>query len=165
MTVTEVIGVGHSNGGMMLYRLAIDHPDLLAGIFAMSADVMIPNPNTYTGRIKQIHGEDDGNVPLAGGYGVNGIYYTPVIPTVQQFTLVNGNYGVTASASLDTAFTTLPSPATHAVSSLKTALALSPYLTTLQEVIFNFVYQLGDYITTDDGDFIITDDGNYVVVG
>lgn len=141
--ISEVIIIGHSNGGMMGYRLLIDHPDLFDGLFAMSADVMVPNPDTYTGRIKHLHGQDDMNVPLAGGMGIGGVNYPPVIPTVQEFTLVNSGGGVTAGSSLSDNLTVLPSPAAHEVSSLKTALALSPYSTTLQQVIYDFVFPNG----------------------
>ncbi len=139
-TIDEVIIIGHSNGGMMGYRMLIDHPEIIDGLFAMSADVMIFNPDEYTGRIKHLHGADDDNVPLAGGVGSGGVYFTPVIATVQEFTHVNDGNGVTDGASLSDDLTVLPSPATHEVLSLKTALALAPYSTTLPQVIFDFVF-------------------------
>lgn len=159
--VDEVFIVGHSNGGMMAYRLLIDHPEYFAGAFAMSADVMVENPNTYTGRIQHYHGEDDANVPLAGGVGIGGVDYPPVFPAVSTFTDVNNGEGII----LDASFVILPSPAAHSVLSLKTALALAPYSTTIQQVIFDFVYQVGYLLTTQDGDFITTDDGDYIVTG
>lgn len=138
--ISEVIVIGHSNGGMMGYRLLIDHPDDFAGLFAISSDVMVNNPDLYTGRIKHIHGQDDTNVPLAGGIGIGGNYYPPVIPTVQQFTLVNNGNGVIAGSSLSDDFTVLPSPAAHIMSSLGTALSLAPYSTTFAQQIYNFVF-------------------------
>lgn len=139
-TISEVILVGHSNGAMMSYRLAIEYPATYSRVMAFSGDVMVNNPNTYTGKIKQVHGADDPNVPLAGGVGIGGIYYNPVIPTVQKFTLVNSGGGVVAGSSLSNNFTTLPSPAAHTLSSQATALALPPYSTTIAQVIYNFVF-------------------------
>ncbi len=119
--------VGHSNGGMMGYRMAIEYPDLITGVFAMAADVMVSNPDTYTGRITHYHGEDDANVPLAGGVGIGGIYYTPVEETVEAFTNATISFNI------------LPSPAEHTIASLDTALALPPYSTTFAQLIYNFV--------------------------
>lgn len=159
--IDEVYIIGHSNGGMMAYRLLIDHPDYFAGAFCMSADVMTENPDSFTGRIQHYHGESDENVPLAGGVGIEGNYYPPVFPAVSGFTKVNNGEGI----EMDSSFVILPSPAAHTVSTLKTALALAPYSTTIQQVIYDFVYQTGYLITTQDGDFITTDDGDYIVTG
>ncbi len=144
-TITEVYLVGHSNGGMMAYRLVIDHPTKFAGVFAISADVQIPNPDIYTGRIQHWHGEDDANVPLAGGTGVNGIYYTPIIPTVQKFTHVNGGTGVIEGVMdplVIADFNIVPSPAAHDISSMKPIWAAEPYDTTIAQLIYNFVFQV-----------------------
>lgn len=138
ITVSDVYVVGHSNGGMMAYRLVIEHPEVFAGVFAISADVMIDNPNTFTGKLKHIHGENDANVPLAGGVGSGGIYYTPVIATVQEFTLVNGGTGVTSGSDLTDDFITLAG-AEHIMSSLGTVLAAVPYETTFAELILDFI--------------------------
>lgn len=137
----QVYLVGHSNGGMMSYRMAIEHPELFAGVFAMSADVMVTNPNTYTGRIMHYHGAEDTNVPLTGGVGSGGITYTPPLATVQLFTNANNGTGVVFSEDgLTGDFFILPSPAEHSVASLKTALTLAPYSTTLPDVIYNFIF-------------------------
>ncbi len=139
-TISEVILVGHSNGAMMAYRLAIEYPSTYSRVMAFSGDVMVSNPNTYTGKIKHVHGNDDANVPLVGGVGIGGIYYDPPQACVQQFTHVNGGNGVTAGSSLSNDFTILPSPAAHALSTTATALALAPYSTTIAQVIYNFVF-------------------------
>lgn len=127
ITITDVILVGYSNGGMMSYRLIIEHPTEFAGVFAISADVMVDNPDTFTGKIEHWHGENDENVPLAGGEGVNGIYYTPVEDTVQGFT--------NASVS----FNVIPSPAAHTISSMASVLSTSPYNTTFAQLVSDFI--------------------------
>ncbi len=142
-TVTEVYIVGHSNGGMMAYRLVIDHPTKFAGIFAISADVMVTNPDVYSGRIQQWHGQDDANVPLAGGVGIGGRTYPPVIETVQQFTHVNHGRGVVVGSSdplVIADFNITPSPAAHSIHSQALVLQDPPYETTFAQLIYNFVF-------------------------
>lgn len=158
---SQIYLVGHSNGAMMSYRLCIDHPEKFAGCFIMAGDVMVNNPNTYTGRIKALHGQSDQNVPLAGGIGINGNYYPPVIPTVSLFTKVNGGNGIVASSDLTDSFTVLPTPAAHEVATLKTALGLAPYSTTLPQVIFNFIFDVdnsNEWLWEDGSDMLWEDD-------
>lgn len=116
ITVTEVILVGHSNGGMMSYRLAIEYPLEFAGVFAMAADVMVDNPDTFTGKIAHYHGENDENVPLEGGIGINGIYYTPVQSTVEAFENADVDFNVLLGAAhtMSSLASALPSPTTFA---------------------------------------------------
>lgn len=142
-SITETYLVGHSNGAMMSYRLVIDHPTKFAGVFALSADVQVPNPDIYSGRIQQWHGQDDMNVPLAGGVGIGGRYYTPVIPTVQGFTHVNSGRGIvlgTQSPLFIADFNIVPSPAAHILSSIANVIINPPYSTTLAQLIYNFVF-------------------------
>lgn len=142
-TISKVIVVGHSNGGMMGYRLIIDHPEIFNGLFAISADVMVPNPGSYTGQIQQWHGQDDANVPLAGGVGIGGNDYPPVIPTVQKFVYANSSRGVvqgTQSPLVIRDFNVIPSPAAHIISSMTNVLVNPPYSTTFAQLIYNFVF-------------------------
>lgn len=141
--ITEIYLVGHSNGGMMAYRLVIDHPTKFAGVFAISADVLVPNSDMYQGRIQQWHGQDDMNVPLAGGMGIGGRTYPPVIPTVQQFTHVNNGRGVIEGAQdplVIADFNITPSPASHSIHSQALVLQDPPYNTTFAQLIYNFVF-------------------------
>ncbi len=84
---------GHSNGGMMCYRLICEQPTRYAGMFSMSGDLLsdIPNPDTFTGKYKETHGTLDQNVPINGGYGVDSFYhidYADLYTVVPSFTNV-----------------------------------------------------------------------------
>lgn len=135
---TRIYEWGHSNGAMFAYRFAIEHPELIARVFSVAGNVMVDNPNTYTGRIKHFHGAADPNVPITGGEGINGIIYPVPQTAVQGFTHANSGAGVTAGSTLDKDFVVLPSPAAHTLTSINIALGLSPYNTTLlaQSVAF-----------------------------
>lgn len=134
--ISEIILIGYSNGAMMCYRLVIDHPEIFSGVFVLSGDVMVNNPNTYTGRIKHLHGQNDMNIPLSGGVGIGSVSYPPVIQTVQQFTNVNDNSGIMAGNLLTDDLIVLP--AEHSIASIKEALVAQS--TTLQQLIYNFVF-------------------------
>lgn len=101
---------GHSNGAMMAYRLAIEHPELFAGVFTVAGCVMVENPGTYTGKVKGLHGGLDTNVPLAGGLttGPSGFTYPPTAPTISKFTNANGGNGVTIGNQLSDDYIILP---------------------------------------------------------
>jgi polyhydroxybutyrate depolymerase len=67
----RVYGVGHSNGAMMVQRLMCQS-DVLARAVALSGplNMDVTHCDHGAGRaILAIHGEDDRNVPLAGGKG------------------------------------------------------------------------------------------------
>jgi polyhydroxybutyrate depolymerase len=73
---------GHSNGGMMAYRMAGEHPEIFACVAPVSATIggksspessiyVIPTPN-HSVSIIHIHGEKDLNVKYDGGYAESG---------------------------------------------------------------------------------------------
>ncbi len=71
----RVYGIGHSNGAMMTARVVCE-----AGVFAAAIPISGPLdidgdrcPAARGRRILAIHGADDENVPLAGGFGTKGI--------------------------------------------------------------------------------------------
>lgn len=68
--------VGHSNGGMMGYRLICEQPTRWKSLYSMSAnlDPDIPNPDTFTGGLRETHGTIDDNVPILGGVGPAAFY-------------------------------------------------------------------------------------------
>lgn len=130
----QIYIVGYSNGGMMAYRMAIENPSRFAGIFAISTDVMYPYSGDFSGKIEHWHGEDDINVPIAGGIGVAGVYFPPVIPAVAQFT--------------DATIITIPGQDTiniiegadHYFETMDPILAAAPYNTTFAQLIYDFVF-------------------------
>lgn len=138
---TRVFIIGHSNGAMMADRMAVEYPDLITGgIYCIAGVVMVSNPGTYTGKVRHVAGASDMNVPLAGGTGIGGVTYPVPAVTVQKFIHANNNTGVTVGPDITDNFLILPSPAEHIVSSITTAFTLDPYLTTLQQDIYNFIF-------------------------
>jgi len=72
---TRVFGIGHSNGAMMTQRILCETSLFAAGI-AISGPLNLPAATCPAARGKHvlaIHGEDDENVPVAGGRGTKGI--------------------------------------------------------------------------------------------
>jgi poly(3-hydroxybutyrate) depolymerase len=71
----RVFGIGHSNGAMMVQRLACE-TNLLAAEVAISGPLELSVstcPDARGRRILAIHGADDANVPIAGGQGSKGL--------------------------------------------------------------------------------------------
>ncbi len=67
--------VGHSNGGMLAYRLACELPGRIAAIGVVAAAIDDTRPCTprHPMSLVAVHGRRDENVPLAGGYGTRGV--------------------------------------------------------------------------------------------
>ena len=71
--------VGFSNGGMLAYRIAAEHPGIVAAVAVVSATIGgVPTPNEPEWSIARpmrpvavlaIHGIDDTNIPIEGGRG------------------------------------------------------------------------------------------------
>ncbi len=71
----HVYGLGHSNGAMMLQRVVCE-AGVFAGIVAVAGPLNLAAsdcPAARGRRVLAIHGEDDGNVPVAGGVGPKGV--------------------------------------------------------------------------------------------
>jgi polyhydroxybutyrate depolymerase len=71
----RVFGIGHSNGAMMTQRLMCE-TDLYASAIAISGALDAPDTACPAARGKHIlalHGQDDENVPIAGGRGTKGV--------------------------------------------------------------------------------------------
>jgi len=66
----RVYAVGHSNGGMLAYRLACEAADVFAAVGlqagALGVDTCQPAQPVS---LLHVHGTDDSNVPMAGGRG------------------------------------------------------------------------------------------------
>lgn len=92
--------VGHSNGGFMSYRMALDHGDLIAGIASL-AGVTFLDPDTAHPKIPvnilQIHGTADEVVPYVGGALTGDLPVTALFPgawaTIQTWADFNGCRG------------------------------------------------------------------------
>jgi polyhydroxybutyrate depolymerase len=74
----RIYAVGHSNGGMLAYRLAAEASDLIAGAGIVSADLAIDGPAPARPvPLIVFHGLKDQNVLWEGGYGPNQIDRNP----------------------------------------------------------------------------------------
>lgn len=104
--------VGFSNGGMMTYRFAAEHTDMLAAAAPIAASIG-GRPNTRTPKwcipkpkkqlpILIVHGLDDDDVPFNGGISMHRKgerTYFPVNDAVQFWKAVNGCKGAPAVSS------------------------------------------------------------------
>ncbi len=84
---------GHSNGGMLCYRIICQQPTKYQGAYIMAGDLMsdISNPDTFTGKYRETHGTLDQNVPINGGFGADSYYhidYADLYDVVPSFTKV-----------------------------------------------------------------------------
>jgi polyhydroxybutyrate depolymerase len=71
----RIYGMGHSNGGMMTQRVMCE-TGLYAAAISISGPLNLESANCSAARGKRIlaiHGEEDSNVPIAGGRGTQGI--------------------------------------------------------------------------------------------
>lgn len=64
---SRVFLTGHSNGGMMTYRFACEHPELLAGAASVAGTMLTPCAPAVPVSFLQISGRDDTVVPIRGG--------------------------------------------------------------------------------------------------
>jgi polyhydroxybutyrate depolymerase len=93
----RVYGIGHSNGAMMVQRMACE-TRAFAAIVAVSGPLNIRDaqcPAASGARILAIHGADDRNVPLAGGVGPRGlsrIDFNSEANAEQAFTRAGAHY-------------------------------------------------------------------------
>ncbi len=85
---------GMSNGAMMAYRLAAEHPERIAAVAAVAGGLAIA-PEAVRGpvAILHIHGTADSYVPYDGGLGkdtLSGVAHTSVAATLAPWLQVNG---------------------------------------------------------------------------
>lgn len=100
---SRVYMVGFSNGGMLTYRFAAEHTDLLAAAAPIAASIggranadapqwFIPKPKTPL-PILIIHGMDDDDIPFNGGmsnHRKGERTYFPVVDSVEFWVKANG---------------------------------------------------------------------------
>lgn len=83
--------VGHSNGGMLAYRLANELANKLAGIAVNSCSMVLSTPlqPARPVPILHLHSQADTRVPLLGNVGSRGRYYPPVDSVLNAWATVN----------------------------------------------------------------------------
>ena len=91
---TRVFIAGHSNGGILSYRLACELSDRIVAVGLQAGTIGIQNcaPSSPVSLL-HIHGEADKNVPIDGGEGPDslaGVNFTSPRAAVQTFAISNG---------------------------------------------------------------------------
>lgn len=81
---SRVYVVGHSNGGMLAYRVACQLSDVVAAVAVQSGALLVPDcrPSRPV-PLLHLHGTADHNVPYDGGVGTSGVTEVD-FPSVQQ---------------------------------------------------------------------------------
>ncbi len=90
----RVYAVGHSNGGIMAYRLACELSDKIAaiGVYAASLGVQPCQPSAPVS-IMHVHGTADDNIPIDGGVGsrsVARVDFAPPLDGVRTLAAADG---------------------------------------------------------------------------
>lgn len=88
----RVFATGMSNGGMMSYAIAVERPDLVAGVAPVAGALMTHAAPSAPVPLLAIHGLLDENVPFEGGVGsgVSKADFTGQEASVLPFLQVNG---------------------------------------------------------------------------
>lgn len=103
---SRVFGIGHSNGAMMVQRLACE-TDLFPAAVAISGPLNLELsscPAARGKRILAIYGADDRNVPIGGGQGTEGpskVAYNSEDRSRQVFTASGASYTLQTVAGAD----------------------------------------------------------------
>jgi len=86
----KVYATGHSNGGMLSYRLACEIPGKIAAIAVNSCTmaVQVCNPSRPV-PILHMHSTLDEKVPYKGGIGISNAYFPPVDSVLNAWSLKN----------------------------------------------------------------------------
>jgi polyhydroxybutyrate depolymerase len=113
----RVFLMGHSNGGFMAYRMACDHPELIAGIVSLAGESPGDRMNCRENprlSVLQIQGTADHTIPYDGG-ALGGVAYPGAVATAALWgaavgcsgTLVSAGANVDVDSSLADAETTV----------------------------------------------------------
>ena len=87
--LTRVYVMGHSNGGIMAYRIAAQIPDKIAAIASNSGPMVYEYPPIAPVPIIHMHGLED-NLIDYNGTVLNGVIVPPVDEVMETWRLVNG---------------------------------------------------------------------------
>ena len=80
--------IGHSNGGMMAYRLACEASSLVTAIGVGAGALMTPCTTQGAVNLVHLHGEQDMVVPFEGG-SIAGIAFPPVAGTLDAWAVAH----------------------------------------------------------------------------
>jgi polyhydroxybutyrate depolymerase len=88
----RVYATGHSNGGIMSYRLACELSDRIAAIAPNAAALMVPcSTPARAVPLLHMHSKLDAHVPIAGGFGngLAGVSFPPLSTAIARFVSLN----------------------------------------------------------------------------
>lgn len=88
----KIYATGHSNGGMMSYRLACELSNKITAI-AVSGCTMVVTTDCRPSRpvpVMHLHSVLDSRVPYLGGIGISNVYYPPVDSGLMVWSGING---------------------------------------------------------------------------
>lgn len=89
----KVYATGHSNGGMLCYRLACELSNKIAAIAPVSSTMVVNQPCNPSRQVPilHMHSKLDENVPYTGGYGngISGVYCPPLDSVFNVWSQVN----------------------------------------------------------------------------
>lgn len=95
---TRVFAAGHSNGGMMSYRLAVEIPERLAAVASVAGSMVVIDPRPSRPiSIMHIHSVDDPRALYEGGLGppfpltTRRVEHPPVMASIEFWVRYNGS--------------------------------------------------------------------------
>lgn len=98
----KVYATGHSNGGMLSYRLACELSDKIAAIAPNGCTMVMKTPCNPSREVPVLHMHSvlDERVPYQGGVGVTNLYYPPVDSVLNAWS-ISDNCAVKAQVLVD----------------------------------------------------------------
>lgn len=85
----KIYATGHSNGGMLSYRLACEVADKIAAIAPNGCSMVVTQPCEPSRAVPVLHMHSvlDEKVPYTGGVGLTGVYYPPIDSVLNAWSL------------------------------------------------------------------------------
>lgn len=87
----KIYATGHSNGGMLSYRLACEIPGKIAAIATSGCSMVVTQPCNPARPVPVLHMHSvlDARVPYTGGKGITGVYFPPIDSVMNVWSQIN----------------------------------------------------------------------------
>jgi polyhydroxybutyrate depolymerase len=87
----KVYATGHSNGGMLSYRLACETPGKIAAIAVSGCSMVVKQPCNPSRPVPvlHMHSVQDDRVLYTGGVGITGVYFPPIDSVMNVWSAIN----------------------------------------------------------------------------